>query len=89
MAAGTLTVGQLKVTLTHAYALGPIDSGGPIHSIVLTDGPIPADGVQNEIQRGSQPLLRAGKLQGAALLADEQGHVRNIVPFIGESRGAA
>jgi hypothetical protein len=88
VAAGSLTAGALKVTLTHAYALGPVDLGGPLYQVLLTDGPIAADALKAELRPGAQPLLKAGKLRGIALLTDEKGAVRSIVPFIGALDGS-
>ncbi len=83
---GTLTAGKVTVVLTHAYALGPIDSaGGIVYQIVLTAGPIPPEALPKELARaGGQALLRAGKLSGLGLLVDEKGYIRNIVPFVGD-----
>ena len=87
-AAGTVSAGTANVTLRHAYALGPIDWGGQVYQIVLTDKPIPKDAIGKELERGGQPLLKAGKLQGITLLVDDTGFVMNIVPYIGELRGS-
>lgn len=88
VASGTVQAGKLTVTLRHAYALGPIDSGGTVYQIVLTDSPIPAGALSKELERGGQQLLKTGKLNGIALLVDDTGFIRNMVPFIGELRGS-
>jgi len=89
IAAGAVKAGSASVTLAHAYALGPIDSGGTVYQIVLTNNPIPADALAKELARGGQSLLKSGKLQGIGMLVDESGFIRNIVPYIGELRGSS
>lgn len=88
VASGTVQAGKLNVTLRHAYASGPIDSGGTVYQIVLTDSPIPPEALSKELERGGQQLLKTGKLSGIALLVDDTGFIRNMVPFIGELRGS-
>jgi hypothetical protein len=87
VAVGSIKRGSAIVTLTHAYTSGPFESGGPLYMVVLTNGPIPEAAIAAETKIGGQPLLRAGKLQGIALMVDSTGFVRNMVPFIGELQG--
>jgi hypothetical protein len=88
-AAGMVQAGKTIVTLKHAYALGPIDRGGEVYQIMLTDGPVPSDVVAKELALGGgQSLLRSGKLSGITLLVDSTGFVRTMVPFIGDLRGS-
>ena len=64
-ASGTVQAGTTKITLTHAYASGPIGEGDPVYQIVLTDAALPDDAVQKELlHRGGQTLLRSGKING-------------------------
>jgi hypothetical protein len=87
-ASGTVQAGTTKITLTHAYASGPIGEGDPVYQIVLTDAALPDDAVQKELlHRGGQTLLRSGKINGIAILVDKSGFARNVVPFIGQLRG--
>ena len=87
-AAGTVQAGKTTVTLKHAYALGPLDRGGEVYQIMLTDGPVPREAVAKELAFGGQSLLRAGKLSGITLLVDSTGFVRTVVPFVGDMRGS-
>lgn len=88
-AAGTIQAGKTIVTLKHAYALGPMDRGGEVYQIMLTDGPVPSDAVAKELALGGgQSLLRSSKLSGITLLVDSTGFVRTVVPFIGDIRGS-
>lgn len=87
-AAGTLQLGKTTVTLKHAYALGPMEMGGKLYQVVLTDGPVPPDALAKELARGGQPLLKSGKLSGITLLVGETGFVRTMVPFVGDLRGS-
>lgn len=89
VAAGTVQLGKTTVTLKHAYALGPMDMGGMLYQVVLTDSPVPPEALAKEIARGGQPMLKAGKLSGITLLVDDNGFVRNMVPFVGELRGSS
>jgi hypothetical protein len=89
MAAGSVQLGKTTVTLKHAYALGPMDMGGKLYQVVLTDAPVPRDAQAKELARGGQPLLKVGKLSGITLLIDDAGFVRNMVPFVGELRGSS
>jgi hypothetical protein len=87
-AAGTLQAGKTVVTLKHAYALGPLDRGGEVYQIMLTDGPVPPGALAKELALGGgQSLLRSSKLSGITLLVDSTGFVRSVVPFIGDIRG--
>lgn len=62
VAAGILQAGAIKITLAHAYPSGPIESGGTLYQIVLTDAPIPSDAIGKEVLYfGGQALLRVGK----------------------------
>ncbi len=45
LAAGTLQLGKTTVTLEHAYALGPMDMGGKLYQVVLTDSPVTPNGL--------------------------------------------
>jgi hypothetical protein len=88
-AAGTVQAGKTIVTLKHAYTLGPMDRGGQVYQIMLTDGPVPPDAVAKELALGGgQSLLRSSKLSGITLLVDSEGFVRAVVPFIGDIRGS-
>jgi hypothetical protein len=88
-AAGTVQAGNTIVTLKHAYALGPMDRGGQVYQIMLTDGPVASDAVAKELALGGgQSLLRSSKLSGITLLVDSTGFVRTVVPFIGDIRGS-
>lgn len=89
LAAGTLQLGKTTVTLKHAYALGPMDMGGKLYQVVLTDSAVPPDALAKELARGGQPLLKAGKLSGITLLVDDTGFVRNMVPFVADLRGSS
>lgn len=87
-AAGNVRVGNVTVTLKHAYALAGTLADERIYQIVLTDAPVPAKALARELARGGQALLKAGKLSGLSLLAGPDGSIRNIVPYIGELRGS-
>ena len=88
-AAGTVQAGSTVVTLKYAYALGPMDRGGAVYQIMLTDGPVPSDAVAKELALGGgQSLLRSAKLSGITLLVASDGFVRNMAPFIGDLRGS-
>jgi hypothetical protein len=88
VAIGTLKAGSTTVTLAYAYAAGPIDSGGKLYIVELTDQPIPDAAIAGELKRGGgQGLLRSGKLRGLSMYVDETGFVQTIVPFAGELRG--
>ena len=88
-AGGTVQAGKTIVTLKHAYALGPMDRGGQVYQVMLTDGPVPSEAVAKELALGGgQSLLRSSKLSGITLLVDSTGNVRNVVPFIGDLRGS-
>jgi hypothetical protein len=87
VAAGTVALGSATVTLAHAYAMARTEFDETLYQIVLTDKPVPADALARELARGGQPLLKAGKLSGISLLVDTSGHVRNIVPYVGDLRG--
>lgn len=88
-AAGTVEAGKTVVTLKYAYALGPMDRGGQVYQIMLTDGPVPSAAVAKELAvGGGQSLLRSSKLSGITLLVDSDGFVRTMVPFIGDLRGS-
>jgi hypothetical protein len=88
-AAGTVQAGKTMVTLKHAYALGPMDRGGQVYQIMLTDGPVPPEALAKELALGGgQSLLRSSKLSGITLLVDADGFVRNATPFIGDIRGS-
>jgi len=88
-AAGTVQLGSTTVTLKHAYALGPMDRGGQVYQIMLTDGPVPPEALAKELALGGgQSLLRSSKLSGITLLVDSEGYLRNVVPFIGDIRGS-
>jgi hypothetical protein len=87
-ASGTVQAGTTKITLTHAYASGPMGEGDPVYQIVLTDAALPDDALAKELlHRGGQTLLRAGKINGIAILVDKTGFARNVVPFVGQLRG--
>jgi hypothetical protein len=87
-ASGMVQAGTTKITLTHAYASGPIGEGDPVYQIVLTDAPVPDDALPKELlHRGGQTLLRSGKINGIAILVDKTGFARNVVPFVGQLRG--
>jgi len=51
-AAGTVQAGTTTVTLKHAYALGPMDRGGQVYQVMLTDGPVPSDAIAKELAQG-------------------------------------
>ena len=89
VAAGAIQLGKTTVTLKHAYALGPMDMGGMLYQVVLTDSPVPPEALAKEIARGGQPMLKAGKLSGITLLVDDTGFVRTMVPFVGDLRGGS
>ncbi len=83
---GTLTVGGTPVTLTHAYAAGPID--GDKYVVELTDQALPEAALATELKfGGGQGLLRSGKAQGLFLYVDAKGFVVTAIPFAGEVRG--
>jgi hypothetical protein len=87
-AAGTVQAGKTVVALKHAYALGPLDRGGEVYQIMLTDGPVPPDLLARELALGGgQSLMRSSKLSGITLLVDSTGFVRSVVPFVGDIRG--
>jgi hypothetical protein len=88
IAAGTVQLGKSTVALKHAYALGPMDMGGLLYQVVLTDSPIPPDALAKELARGGQSMLKSGKLSGVTLLIDDTGSVRNMVPYVGDLRGS-
>jgi hypothetical protein len=87
VAVGTVVLGSTTVPLAHAYAMARTEFDETLYQIVLTDKPMPADALARELARGGQPLLKAGKLSGISLLVDTAGHVRNIVPYVGDLRG--
>lgn len=83
-AAGTLQAGKTTVTLKHAYARGPIEAAGKVYYVMLTDGPVPADQLANELRvGGGQGSMRSGKLSGLFLVVSGDGFVRTLIPFIG------
>ena len=89
-AAGTVQAGGATVKLVHAYASGPIDWGGTVYQIVLTDAPVAESALAKELQpKGGLTLLRSRKVSGVALLIDDSGLIRNLIPFIGDLRGSA
>jgi hypothetical protein len=84
-AAGSVTVGATKVTLSHGYVAGPTSG---IYVVELTDQPIPEAALAGELRRGGgQGLLRSGKAQGLLLYVGENGFVQTAIPFVGEVRG--
>jgi hypothetical protein len=50
--------------------------------------PSPAADIAVEVKSGGgQRLRRTGKVSGISMLVDGNGFLRNIIPFVGESRG--
>lgn len=58
-ASGTVQMDEFSVTLRNAYASGPIDAGGTLYQIVLTDIRFRVRQFR-KIERGGQQLLKTG-----------------------------
>jgi hypothetical protein len=86
-AAGTVTAGGKSATLKYAYAAHVPDDGA--YQVILTDQPVPPEALADELKpRGGARMLRAGKVSGVSMLVDPSGNTRNVIPFVGDTRGS-